>query len=105
MRTRFVLQVRLKPGCEDEFLRLYVAIRDRVARGVPGCLAHEAGQAVDDSLAWIVTSEWRERESYEAWERDAEHRALTAPLRALFAEARLTKYTIREGIGLGEEER
>ena len=95
MKVRFVLQVQLKPGQEETFLRLYGAIRDRVARGVRGNLAHQACQSLDDPQAWMITSEWQDLDTYLEWERDPEHRALTAPLRECWESAKLIKYGVR----------
>lgn len=94
-KIRFTLRVRLRPGQEEAFLNGYGALLERLNRGVPGMLAHQACRSLDDPLAWMITSEWEDRDRYEEWEKSEEHRALTLPLRACWDEARLVKYLVR----------
>lgn len=94
-KIRFVLQVRLKAGKLETFLSGYDALLDRLNQGVPGMLAHQACVSLDDPSACMITSEWENLDTYQAWEVSPEHRALTLPLRACWDEAKLVKYVIR----------
>jgi heme oxygenase (mycobilin-producing) len=95
MRARFLLQVHLKPGCEEDFLRAYRPIADRVARGVPGHLVHQLCQSVDDPQNWLITTEWETMEACLEWERSPEHRELVKPLRECWDEAKSAKYLVQ----------
>jgi heme-degrading monooxygenase HmoA len=90
-----VFDVRLRPGCEDEFLAAYELIRRQVAEDVPGHLVDQVCQAVDDRDTWVITSEWATLADFERWERSAEHRELVRPLSNTFAETRSRRYLVR----------
>ncbi|MEU5264153.1 antibiotic biosynthesis monooxygenase [Amycolatopsis sp. NPDC021455] len=61
------------------------------AAGVPGCL----GQAItarnvdDDTTEFVITSEWRDRESFHRFETSEAQDRVTAPLAALRRSARM----------------
>jgi len=93
-----VLEFEVKPGLDEDVLRAYSALRDRLSQGVPGLTHHELCQNVDDPSRWIITSEWDDLESSAAWDRSHEHDALVTPLRKCFAGASSTKYTVRNAI-------
>jgi heme-degrading monooxygenase HmoA len=95
MGARFSLDVRIKEGKEDELLRLYGALRERLEQGVPGLVVHQLCEAGGDERRWLITSEWTDAESNRAWEASEDHRRLTLPLRDCWEEARLTHYDVR----------
>jgi heme-degrading monooxygenase HmoA len=95
-RGRVVFVLRLKPGTSEKFLEAYEAIRDDVARGVPGHIVDQVCQSPEDEDAWLITSEWESLDDFLAWERTEEHRELAKPLRECFAEAKSLKYVVRE---------
>jgi heme-degrading monooxygenase HmoA len=99
--ARFVLDFRVSPGREEDVLRAYAALRERLERGVPGLLGHQLCQNVDDPERFIITSEWENIEASTTWDRSEEHNELVAPLRACFAGASSTKYEVRDGLGAG----
>jgi heme-degrading monooxygenase HmoA len=96
--ARFVLEFQAQPGKEEDVLRAYSALRERLAQGVPGLLGHQLCQNVDDPDRWIITSEWEDLESSAGWDRSEEHNKLVGPLRECFASAGSTKFTVRNGI-------
>jgi len=93
--VRFVLDVRVKPGCDDDLRRAYAALRGRV-EGRRGLLEHQLCQSLDDPERWAVISEWASVEASEAWDRSDEHARLIGPMRACFAEARSTKFQVHD---------
>ncbi len=97
-RVRFILDVTLKPGSEDDLLRAYGKLRERVAEQ-PGLLGHQLCQAIDDPTRWQVISEWESLEASAAWDQSDEHRALIGPMRACFLRASNTKLEVRAGVG------
>jgi heme-degrading monooxygenase HmoA len=98
VNVRFILDVRVKPGSEDDLRRAYAALRERVEQE-PGLVSHELCASIDDGERWIVTSEWTSLEASAAWDRSEEHDRFTAPLRACFAQASATKFDVRDGTG------
>jgi heme oxygenase (mycobilin-producing) len=91
----FVLQVRVKPGQEEQFLERYDALRARVAAGVDGHVVHRLCQAIDEPDRWLIFSEWETLEASQAWDRSEEHRALTMPMRECWDDAQRLGYTVR----------
>jgi heme-degrading monooxygenase HmoA len=81
MTARFVLEVHLKAGREDDLLAAYSALRSRLEQGVDGLISHQLCQSVDDADTWIITSEWDSLEASSHWDRSEEHDALVRPLR------------------------
>ena len=98
MGVRFSLEVRIKEGREDDLLRGYGALRDRLSEGVPGLVVHQLCQADGDDRRWLITSEWTDAEANRAWESSDEHRRLTLPLRECWEEARLSHYDVRSEV-------
>jgi heme-degrading monooxygenase HmoA len=95
MSVCFILQVRLKAGHEEEFLRRYDALRERVAAGLDGHVVHQLCQGLDEPDLWLILSEWETLEASQEWERSQEHRELTMPLRECWTEAQRTSYAVR----------
>ena len=95
MSVCFVLQVRVKPGSEEEFQRRYDALRERVAGGIDGHVVHRLCQGIDDQSRWMIFSEFETLEASQDWERSQEHRDLTMPLRECWDEAQRTSYVVR----------
>jgi heme-degrading monooxygenase HmoA len=95
MAVCFILQVRVKDGHEEEFLRRYDALRERVAAGVDGHVVHQLCQGIDEPDRWLIASQWQSLEASQAWERSEEHRELTMPLRECWEEAQRAGYEVR----------
>lgn len=93
---RFVLDVRVKPGCRDELLRAYAALRQRVEREA-GLVSHQLCESIDDPEHWLVISEWTSLEASTNWDRSEEHGRLIGPLRACFAQASRSKFDVVDG--------
>ena len=95
MSVCFVLQVKVKPDREAEFLQRFDALRSRVAQGLDGHVVHQLCQSMDDPARWMIFSLWESVAAAEQWERSPEHRELTVPLRACWDEAQRSRYEIR----------
>jgi heme oxygenase (mycobilin-producing) len=96
--ARFVLDFKVSPGREDDVMRAYEALRERLERGVSGLLGHQLCQNVDDPQRFIITSEWEDLDASTSWDRSSEHDELVGPLRQCFEQANSTKYTVRDGL-------
>ena len=98
MRARFILDVVVAHGREEDLKRAYAALRQRLEQGVPGLLGHQLTQNVDDPSRWIITSEWESIEDSTSWDRSEEHNRLVGPVRACFERASSTKYLVQDGL-------
>lgn len=94
---RFILDVRVKPGCQDDLTRAYAKLRERVQEQ-PGLIGHQLCESVDDPERWLVISEWETLEASSAWDRSDEHARLIVAMRACFAQASSTKFKVRDGL-------
>ncbi len=94
-RARIVFLIRVPAERTEEFLRAYELVRYEVAEGVDGHLVDQVCQAPGDPEQWLITSEWRSLEAFEAWEGDPAHRVLVAPMRTCMSEARSIRFRIR----------
>lgn len=94
--VRLIVDVRIKPGSEDELRSAYAALVAR-AQEQPGLIGHQLCQSIDDGDRWLVVSEWESLEASDAWDRSEEHGRLLAPLRACFAQAQRTRLDVRDG--------
>jgi heme-degrading monooxygenase HmoA len=91
----FVVQVKVKPDLETEFLQRFDALRSRVALGLDGHVVHQLSRSMDDPARWMIFSLWESLAAAEQWERSPEHRELTTPLRACWDEAQRSRYEIQ----------
>ena len=96
MSVRLRVDVQIKPGTEDELVRSYGELI-QAARSQEGFIEHRLCQAIDDPGRWMVISEWESIEASNAWDRSEEHAMLLAPMRACFAEASRTAFSVRGG--------
>jgi heme-degrading monooxygenase HmoA len=96
--ARFILEITVADGREDDLVRAYGALRERLEQGVPGLRGHQLAQNVDDPSRWIITSEWDDIEDSVRWDRSEEHNRLVGPIRACFERAASTKFVIRDGL-------
>jgi heme-degrading monooxygenase HmoA len=55
----------------------------RALRGTPGLAGNVLLRSVDDPRAFVIVSRWTDINAFRTWEKDAAHRATTAPLRPL----------------------
>lgn len=94
-RARVVFLIRVPAERTADFLNAYEKIRYEVAEGVPGHLVDQVCRSTTDSEQWLITSEWDSLESFEAWERGDDHRALVGPLRECITEAKSLRFYIR----------
>lgn len=90
-----MLRVRVSDGREDEFLRRYEALSERIAQGLAGHIVHQLCQSTSEPDRWLLASHWEDAKSAEAWERSPEHRELTMPLRECWDEAERTAYVVK----------
>ncbi len=97
MSVRLRVDVRIKPGTEDELVRSYGELI-QAARSQAGFIEHQLCQSIEDPGRWMVISEWESIEASNAWDRSEEHGRLLAPMRACFAEASRSAFSVRGGV-------
>jgi heme-degrading monooxygenase HmoA len=93
-----VVDVRIKPGSEDDLTRAYAALRERVGQE-DELISHQLCQCADEPDRWLVLSEWQTAEASARWDASEEHARLLAPMRACFAEAARARFDVRDGVG------
>lgn len=87
--VRATLYMKVKDGRGNDFEREWRAIAEEV-RKAPGNIRQALMRDPEDSDSFVVTSDWRSREEFGAFERSPEQDDLTAPLRELRESARMT---------------
>ncbi|HLM87085.1 MAG TPA: antibiotic biosynthesis monooxygenase family protein [Solirubrobacteraceae bacterium] len=97
MSVRMIVDVRVKPGSQEELTRAYAALRERAERQ-PGLIDHQLCEAAEDPERWLVISEWESLETSEEWDRSEDHARLLAPMRACFAQASRAGFQVRDGV-------
>lgn len=95
MSVCFVVQAKVKPGSEEEFLQRFDDLRRRVERGLDGHVVHTLSRSMDDPSRWMIFAWWDDATAAEAWERSPEHRELTMPMRACWEEAQRSRYEVQ----------
>ncbi|MBD0329775.1 MAG: antibiotic biosynthesis monooxygenase [Thermoleophilia bacterium] len=93
-RFVFVVDARVRAGLEDEFLRRYAALGERVAQGLDGHVSHRLCRALDEPGRWLIVSEWETLEQSQAWDRAPEHRQLTGALRECWDDVRRAGFVV-----------
>lgn len=69
---RVFLTVGVKPGMEDEFERAWQEGSDAVTAH-PANLAHELARSEQERSVYFVISDWKDRESFLAFESSPDH--------------------------------
>jgi heme-degrading monooxygenase HmoA len=99
MSVRLVVDVRVKPGTQDQLTQAYGALVERAA-AQSGLIAHQLCQSLDDPERWLVISEWNSLEESVAWDRSEDHGRLLAPMRECFAQATRGAFAVRAGVAV-----
>lgn len=97
MSVRLIVDVRIKPGSQEDLKSAYAALAQRVERE-PGLIGHQLCESTDEEGRWLVISEWESMESSNRWDRSEDHTRLLAPLRACFAQASRASFDVRGGV-------
>ncbi|GAA2517676.1 antibiotic biosynthesis monooxygenase [Winogradskya consettensis] len=79
-RVRVLLYATAPADSPDAVARVYHQISEALL-GTPGLLRNELLSGVDKPDSFVVLSEWESEEAFFEWERGADHRQVTAPLR------------------------
>ena len=75
-----VLVFATAPDGPDAVVEAYHRISQALT-GTPGLLRNTLLELIDGPDRFVVLSEWVSLEAFRTWERGAEHRQVTAPLR------------------------
>ncbi|MFC3997682.1 antibiotic biosynthesis monooxygenase family protein [Nocardiopsis sediminis] len=79
-RARVLIWHRAPDTGPEAVERAYDDISRHLA-GTPGLLGNELLRAADDAGRLLVMSEWESLDAFVTWEKGADHRLATAPLR------------------------
>lgn len=80
MSRRVRVLLYLRDDDPDGITRAYHRV-SRALSGIEGLLGNELLRSAHDPCEFAVLSEWESMAAFQAWERRAEHRHMTAPLR------------------------
>lgn len=97
--ARIVFLIRVPAERQERFLAAYESVRHLVADGVPGHVRDQICQSATDPEQWLITSEWRDLESFTTWEASPEHRDTVRPMRECFTEAASLRFVVRAETG------
>jgi heme-degrading monooxygenase HmoA len=78
--VRVLVFARADADDVDAVPRAYHSISAALA-GTPGLLGNELLQSIGGGAEFAVLSQWSSWDAFSTWERGADHRATTAPLR------------------------
>jgi heme-degrading monooxygenase HmoA len=86
---RATLSIKVKPGREAEFERVWQTVAERV-RTEPGNVRQTLLRDPADPSGYVIASDWESRDAFTRFERSPAQDALTAPIRELRASASMT---------------
>ncbi|MER7766529.1 SchA/CurD-like domain-containing protein [Kitasatospora sp. NPDC096140] len=78
-RLRVVLMLEIQDGAQQRFLDVYEQLRHQVA-SVPGHVSDQLCQSINDPRQWLITSEWRDQETFLEWVDSPAHREMVKPM-------------------------
>lgn len=94
---RAMLRMKVKAGKEAEFVEAWRKVA-AVAATKPGNMAQALLRDSADGSVFYVSTDWRSRAEFGAFERSPEQDELTAPLRAMREEATMNLYSIVDSV-------
>ncbi len=100
--VRATLFFKAKAGRGDELVETWQRIAEEVRRN-PANLRQALARDPEDPDNFMITSDWRDRESFGEFERSPEQDDLTAPLRDLRESARMTVHDLVTHIEGGDD--
>lgn len=95
MGVCYVVQAKVKPGSEEEFLQRFDDLRRRVELGLDGHVVHTLSRSVDDPSRWMIFALWDNASAADEWERSPAHRELVMPMRACWEESQRLRYEVQ----------
>lgn len=91
--VRATLQIKVKPGREEEFEAAWRRIAEQVS-GHPGNLRQALARDREDPSTFVISTDWVSRETFAEFEQSPEQDELTAPLRDLRESGRMTVHDL-----------
>ncbi|MFD0279792.1 SchA/CurD-like domain-containing protein [Kitasatospora sp. NPDC127111] len=93
-RLRVMLMLEIKDGAQQRFLDVYETLRHQVA-SVPGHVSDQLCQSINDPRQWLITSEWRDQETFLEWVDSPAHREMVKPMHGCVSDTfRSLRYSI-----------
>jgi heme-degrading monooxygenase HmoA len=90
---RATLHMKVRPGAEDEFMRVFSAVAEKV-RSDPGSVRQTLLRDPDNPRSFVVMTDWISRDAFARFERSTAQDQLTAPLRALRESSSMAVYDL-----------
>lgn len=91
--TRATLHMKVRPGAEEEFIRAFTAVAEKV-RLDPGSVRQTLMRDPNNPSSFVVMTDWVSREAFTRFERSSAQDDLTAPLRALRESSSMAVYEV-----------
>ena len=93
-RARIMLHAKAKDGHREEFERAFPVVAERM-RSASGFIQDELLRAGDgENPAYIVMSEWVNKDAFWTWFHDPVHHEMTAPMSPYWYDARIDVYDL-----------
>ncbi|MFJ9948674.1 SchA/CurD-like domain-containing protein [Kitasatospora sp. NPDC091207] len=93
-RLRVMLMLEIKDGAQQRFLDVYEKLRHQVA-SVPGHVSDQLCQSINDPRQWLITSEWKDQETFLKWVDSPAHREMVKPMHGCVSDTfRSLRYSI-----------
>ncbi|MFG3055861.1 SchA/CurD-like domain-containing protein [Kitasatospora sp. NPDC048239] len=93
-RLRVMLMLEIKDGAQQRFLDVYEKLRHQVA-SVPGHVSDQLCQSINDPRQWLITSEWKDQETFLEWVDSPAHREMVKPMHGCVSDTfRSLRYSI-----------
>ncbi|MGY1619797.1 antibiotic biosynthesis monooxygenase family protein [Geodermatophilus sp. SYSU D00691] len=99
--VRTLLRMRTREGCEAQFEEAWRRAAAEISR-VPGNLRQELVRDADDPRTFLITADWADRASVDAFGRSSARETLTAALRDLREDASRNTYEVLATIPGGQ---
>jgi heme-degrading monooxygenase HmoA len=90
---RATLHMKVRPGAEEEFVRAFSAIAEKV-RDDAGSVRQTLMRDPEDPRSFVVMTYWVSRDAFTQFERSSAQDELTAPLRALRESSSMAVYEV-----------
>jgi heme-degrading monooxygenase HmoA len=90
---RATLHMKVRPGAEEEFVRAFSAIAEKV-RDDAGSVRQTLMRDPEDPRSFVVMTDWVSRDAFTQFERSSAQDELTAPLRALRESSSMAVYEV-----------
>lgn len=95
--VRTVLAMRTREGCEQRFEAEWLTVAEKI-RTLDGCLRQDLVRDADDPRAYLIISDWADRERLDAFGRSVHRDRLLRVVRELRESAQRHTYLVLHSV-------